>query len=340
MKWTLHRFLSLALIVLFFLSGCDASVPVQNVSAQVQVTSSTPVNTPVPAKTISVEFTPTITTQEPTLEPTLSANEAISCESNWCIFPGHFWLGRPIHDDEVEVTYRYGSTQSGLRETHHGIELIDPSGTPVLASADGVVVVSGTDHETIYGLYPNFYGNLIVIEHHLPQVDQTIYTLYAHLSKMDVQVGQKVTKGEKIGEVGYTGAAVGSHLHFEIRLGENSYNTTVNPELWLEMNAAPDGQKNGGLAVLTHFKDSSLYSYPILIEYFADNANQAPQLKIEGETYAWNTPVVSSWKENLAIGDLQPGIYRVSFIWRDRWMRRFIRIESNHLTVIDFDTNK
>ena len=67
-------------------------------------------------------------------------------------------LARPIGPDDnqkVDVSYRYGSTANGRYDIHHGVELNNPSGTPVLAAADGVVVVAGED---------DFLGDTIGIE--------------------------------------------------------------------------------------------------------------------------------------------------------------------------------
>ena len=69
-----------------------------------------------------------------------------------------------------------------------------------------------------------------------------MYTLYAHLSKVDVQAGDEVKAGDLIGKVGQSGVATGSYLHFEVRKGGDGtdYFSTQNPELWLAPN---DGRK-------------------------------------------------------------------------------------------------
>ena len=60
---------------------------------------------------------------------------------------------------------RYGFTQSEKRPLHHGIDLKNSLGTPVLAAGVGTVIVAGNDKEVVYGEKENFYGNLIVIQH-------------------------------------------------------------------------------------------------------------------------------------------------------------------------------
>lgn len=87
---------------------------------------------------------------------------------------------------------------------HYGIDYPAPVGTPVLAVNDGTVVLAGK--------YP-VRGGLVVIDH-----GAGVTSLYFHQSKVLAKVGQKVTRGQKIGEVGSTGLSAGPHLHLEIRV--------------------------------------------------------------------------------------------------------------------------
>jgi murein DD-endopeptidase MepM/ murein hydrolase activator NlpD len=87
---------------------------------------------------------------------------------------------------------------------HKGVDYGAPTGTAVRTVADGVVEFAG---------WQNGYGNVVSIKH---ASDKS--TLYAHLSRMDVKVGQKVVLGEHIGAVGATGWATGPHLHFELKV--------------------------------------------------------------------------------------------------------------------------
>ena len=87
---------------------------------------------------------------------------------------------------------------------HKGVDYGAPTGTPVRSVADGVVDFAG---------WQNGYGNVVSIKH---SGDKS--TLYAHLSRIDVKVGQKVNQGEHVGAVGATGWATGPHLHFELKV--------------------------------------------------------------------------------------------------------------------------
>lgn len=102
---------------------------------------------------------------------------------------------------------------------HPGMDLTDPFGTPVQAVSKGTVVYAGAD---VSG-----YGKYVVIRH-----EDDIETLYAHLSRISVTAGQKVTKDTELGEVGATGRATGNHLHLEVRVAGASANPIeVLPEL-------------------------------------------------------------------------------------------------------------
>ena len=91
----------------------------------------------------------------------------------------------------MDATYRYGSTANGTREPHHGVEFPNQSGTPVYAAANGTVIFAGPDQEAIYSPWQNFYGNLVVIQH-----EDELFTLYAHLSKIDVEAGRSFHGGQ------------------------------------------------------------------------------------------------------------------------------------------------
>lgn len=111
------------------------------------------------------------------------------------------------------VTGYYRSTSGfGPRwgRMHEGHDFAGSTGTPIHATADGVVIHAGRQ---------SGYGNLIRIRHEFG-----FETRYAHLSKIRVKVGQRVSRGERIGDMGNTGRSTGTHLHYEVRVGGNAVN--------------------------------------------------------------------------------------------------------------------
>lgn len=108
----------------------------------------------------------------------------------------------------TRVTSNFGMRRhpvfGGLRG-HTGVDFGAPTGTPVRTVGDGTVEFAGVQRG---------YGNVIYIKH----TDNTDTTVYGHLSRIGVREGEKVTQGQKIGEVGSTGVATGPHLHFEFRV--------------------------------------------------------------------------------------------------------------------------
>ncbi|WP_342759638.1 M23 family metallopeptidase [Paracoccus sp. S3-43] len=105
----------------------------------------------------------------------------------------------------VKQSFRY-SSGFGRRwgRMHEGIDMAAPVGTPIHATGDGVVTFAGRQ---------GAYGNLIKVEHELG-----VETRYGHLSRIRVKVGQRVSQGERIGDMGSTGRSTGPHLHYEVRM--------------------------------------------------------------------------------------------------------------------------
>jgi murein DD-endopeptidase MepM/ murein hydrolase activator NlpD len=114
--------------------------------------------------------------------------------------------GRPV--DGANLTSGFGVRSDPFRARaamHPGIDLAGPLGTPVYATADGVVDRSEWND--------GGYGNLIEIDH-----GQGIQTRYGHLSQRIALAGQAVHRGDLIGLMGSTGRSTGSHLHYEVRV--------------------------------------------------------------------------------------------------------------------------
>jgi murein DD-endopeptidase MepM/ murein hydrolase activator NlpD len=117
---------------------------------------------------------------------------------------------------------------TGAGAMHAGLDFKGPLGTPILAAADGEITFAG---------WQGGYGNCIEITH-----ANRLVTRYAHLSGLNVSLGQKVRRGIQIAEMGSTGRSTGSHLHFEVRLNGQA----INPRKFLEAN--PDVLKAQAVA--------------------------------------------------------------------------------------------
>lgn len=216
----------------------------------------------------------------------------------------HFYFSRPIAADEINwplADYRYGGVF--LPDVvHTGIDIPAPLDTPVLAAGSGRVTWAG------YGLYRGVvdttdpYGLAVAIKHDFGFQGETLFTVYGHLSRVDVLVGQQVSTGDILGLVGQTGQVTGPHLHFEVRVGRNNYFLSRNPELWLTppigwgVLAARILDSNAepliGQTVSVYSKTSGQSWY--VITYGQDTANS--------DTY---------YRENMVLGDLPAGEYTI-----------------------------
>jgi murein DD-endopeptidase MepM/ murein hydrolase activator NlpD len=106
--------------------------------------------------------------------------------------------------------------KTGGRRMHSGVDFAAGMGTPLHATADGVVTHAG---------WASGYGRLVKIQHEFG-----IETRYAHLSKLRVKVGQRVSRGQHIGDMGASGRVTGVHLHYEVRVGGKA----VNPMIYIK----------------------------------------------------------------------------------------------------------
>jgi murein DD-endopeptidase MepM/ murein hydrolase activator NlpD len=117
----------------------------------------------------------------------------------------------------VKSSFRYTSgfgTRWG--RLHAGTDMAGPVGTPIYSTADGVVTHAG---------WLSGYGRLIKIQHEFG-----IETRYGHLSAIKVKVGQRVSRGDRIGDMGNSGRSTGPHLHYEVRVN----GTPTNPMTYIK----------------------------------------------------------------------------------------------------------
>ncbi|HET7118585.1 MAG TPA: M23 family metallopeptidase [Hanamia sp.] len=128
-------------------------------------------------------------------------------------------LGMPYHG---RITSTFGHRENPFGgenvEVHKGLDIAAPYGSPVKAMAKGTVEFAGLR---------GGFGNCIMLKH-----ANGFETLYGHLSKILVKVGQQINIGEQIGRVGSTGRSTGPHLHYEI----HRYGEKINPQSFLTLN--------------------------------------------------------------------------------------------------------
>jgi hypothetical protein len=304
-------------IFLFFLASC----------ANIEITKQPVV--------VNTEAIPTNTFLPPTSFPTITPTPEIQCDPfsvDYCITEGHFIFQRPIHppaNDLVDETYLYGSTANGTREPHHGVEFPNKSGTPVYAVESGMVIFAGPDAAAVYSPWPNFYGNLVVIQH-----KDNLFTLYAHLSQIDVKANGVVGAGTKIGEVGRTGVAIGSHLHFEVRREEaQDYFATQNPELWLIPAKDPNGNLFGTLMFSIVDAGHKLVKYAEYTIRYSPDQSQKVVKSYYGTTYPAD---MLKGDENAVLGELPAGHYRIAIERNGKVYERWVEVESEKLTQVVF----
>jgi murein DD-endopeptidase MepM/ murein hydrolase activator NlpD len=121
-------------------------------------------------------------------------------------------LGMPVQSS-VRFTSDFGGRNDPLGRgfrMHEGQDLAGDYGTAIFATADGVVTYAG---------WESGYGRLIKVQHAFG-----IETRYAHLSQIRVEVGQRVSRGDRIGDMGNSGRSTGTHLHYEVRIGGGAVN--------------------------------------------------------------------------------------------------------------------
>ncbi len=271
--------------------------------------------------------------------PSNPGNQGLSrlvCDDDWCVYEDGFPLTYPIRSKTyhlIDRSYTYGSTQVNNREQHHGVEFPYPYGTPVVAAADGVVIAAGDDSKQVYGLYPGFYGNFVIIEHQLQEGSQLIYTLYAHLSEVNTKIGARVKAGAVIGKVGASGSAIGSHLHFEVRLKKNAYQETTNPILWIKPQLDTTINQLTGTVVLQNNTKLELASQQVVIEQFGSNPS-VPDTVYYGETYAAGVEPNPRFGEIYALSELAPGDYRMGINVNGIVVKQPFSITAGKLTLI------
>lgn len=262
--------------------------------------------TPTPTRTATHTATATATasltpvptdTLTPSLTPTLAPVDM-------------FAFQRPFTREQVDYvdrTYPYGMGELRGLPIHHGVDIQNPRGTPILAVADGTVYYAGDDRTRLFGPIPNYYGNLVILMHDILSLDGLpVYTLYGHMQRVDVETGERVAAGDKIGVVGGTGVAFGPHLHLEVRVGNpDSFGSSRNPDWWILPYPG-----YGMIAGRVRNPDGTI---PTELTVIVRRAGLTGGIPRYAYTYSAD-PLINrdpAWREDFTLGDLEADDYDV-----------------------------
>lgn len=245
------------------------------------------------------------------------------------------WLASPFAGGDrllINNSFPYGWDNNGRLLFHNGIDMAEPLGTPLLAVADGTIVVAGPDDAALYGWRCDWYGHLVVLELDERWLGEPIYILYGHVLNPAVEPGQRVRQGEMVAEVGFGGAATNPHLHLEVRLGNNRFGSTRNPLLWFWPGTDrgiiagrlvdPEGRPwyGVGISIAGGPQGALVNSW----SYLGDPQNLAnPD---EG------------WAENFVFGDVQPGQYRLETRLQGITYSTTVEVRAGEVTTVEIIT--
>jgi murein DD-endopeptidase MepM/ murein hydrolase activator NlpD len=244
----------------------------------------------------------------------------------------HFYFARPIAADNVNwplAEYRYGGVFFAPNIVHTGVDIDAEEDTPILAAGPGTVISADWGlYSEVPGNISDPYGQAVVVRHDFGYKDQPLFTVYAHMNKIITVVGQHVETGDVLGLVGSTGATTGPHLHFEVRLGANTFYSTYNPELWM---APPQGW---GVLVgrLTDEDGELLNLFPVEVRPMP---SEVPLRKVL--TYAKGAANSDAYyRENLVLSDLPAGLYKITFEYLDKNLQFWVDIYPGQVTYFTF----
>ncbi|MCH7662239.1 MAG: M23 family metallopeptidase, partial [Chloroflexi bacterium] len=224
--------------------------------------------------------------------------------------------------------YRYGNAEFSLGIPHTGIDIVAPAGTEILATGPGTVVWAG------FGLFNGFedpddpYGNAVAIQHDFGYKGDPLFTVYAHMSEALVARGQRVQLGDIVGLVGETGQTTGPHLHYEVRLGGNTYFHSVNPELWM---SPPQGW---GVLVGRVMSTGSALLESHEVRITSLETNRRWYVKTYGTTDVINRD--RNYQENFVLSGLPAGTYEIFIPYLGYEHRYGVRIYPGAVTFFTY----
>jgi hypothetical protein len=297
-------------------------------------------SSPISVSAIDVTPTPTNEIEDPvfpatTPEPEVDAPPALYGIPLALNPHDHFYFTRPIAIDsntDPLPDFRYGYFYTNDDTVHTGVDITSPLHKPILAAADGQVIFTGYGLLTGSGDVDDPYGLAVLIKHSFSFGNKTLYTVYAHMDRIDVKKGQMVNAGDQVGIIGMTGNTTGPHLHFEVRVEDEESGRVQNPELWL---VPPVG--SGVLA--GRIKNDFGYfisAQPLSIKSLETEKtyqviSYAPVKNVYSDDF---------FNENFVIGDIPAGLYQISMLYKGKWYRYEITISPGTVNFVFFNGKK
>lgn len=244
----------------------------------------------------------------------------------------HFFFTRPLPANTVNwplSAYRYGDTNFGPDKPHTGVDIVVDEGTPVYAVGPGTVVWAE------YGLYlggkdlSDPYGLSVAIQHDFGYNGKPLFSVFAHLSQSYVIKGQHVETGQLIALSGNTGQSTAPHLHFEVRMGENLFYNSYNPELWT---SPPQGW---GILVgqVTNTWGEPLFQQKISLTNLA--TGESRWVNTYGSFRLINRDPY--YQENIVFSDLPAGTYLISVAYVGRDFSAMVEIIPGAISFFRFN---
>jgi murein DD-endopeptidase MepM/ murein hydrolase activator NlpD len=320
-----------SVLLVGLLSGCAALHARQMPASPVAAGTATASATAVPASTPTPTLAPFRIDLPGKSEPPISGWRPPLYPVPWAVSAfDHFYFARPIGADQINwplATYRYGGVFFA-NVVHTGVDIDAPYGTPILAAGPGTVVWADWGLFWLSpGLITDPYGQAVVLRMDFGRQNKPLYSVYAHMSKIIALPGQHVETGDILGLVGDTGATTGPHVHFEVRWGRNSFQSTYNPELWM---APPEGR--GVLAGrITDTRNTTLDELDVVVRNTV--TGQGHSVRTYGGEPANPDPY---YNENLVMGDLPAGLYKVTFDYKDKEQQEWMYVYPGQVTYFAF----
>jgi murein DD-endopeptidase MepM/ murein hydrolase activator NlpD len=279
---------------------------------------------------VATETNPTPTprkTRTTLPSPTSFSVDLTSSATETTALPSHFVFGRPFKDENpfwplTELRYGSGTNFSSRSGIHTGLDYLKDFGAPVYAIGDGEVIWVGFGIESNLGA-DNAYGWAVTIKHDVPVYDLTTYSIYAHLNLSSVEIGDRVSEGDQVGEVGLTGNTSTPHLHLEIRLGNVTEFVSRNPELYIR----PLPEHGVLVARLLNTDGSNLYGQELQLEHLDTHQTWTVSSYARG-------PITTDaiYNENLVIGDLPVGQYAIVVYYGGAQLHHSVFIRFGEIT--------